>query len=110
MGSHWFLARTGPKIQASTSPTTMTAPAIIETNPQEMETLAALPFSIFLTLIAPLGEAVKGVLQAGHLTFLPTSSSLTLSRLPQLSHTTEMAMVIFSDDYSADSSRGARGN
>src|SRR5436190_385443 len=110
MGSHWFLARTGPKTQARTSPTTMSAPAIIETNPQEMETFACLPFSIFLTLIAPLGEAVKGVLQPGHLTFLPTSSSFTLSRFPQLSQTTEIAMVIFSDDNAADSSVGARGN
>jgi len=49
------------------------------------------------TLIAALGDAVKGVLQAGHFTFLPTSSSFTLSRFPHESHTTEIAMAEFSD-------------
>jgi hypothetical protein len=48
---------------------------------------------------------VKADLHAGHLTFLPTSSSLTLSRLPQLLHTTEIAMLMFSADNDADSSR-----
>ncbi|HEV8290391.1 MAG TPA: hypothetical protein VGP94_00640 [Tepidisphaeraceae bacterium] len=71
-------------------------------NPHEMETLAAFSFGVFFTLMAPLGDAVKPVLQAGHLTFLPTNSSLTLSRFPQLSHTTEIAMVGISNDHARD--------
>src|SRR4051812_10877878 len=80
------------------NPTTATAKAIMEIKPQEMATLGPFSRTVFgFTFTAPLGEAVKGVLQAGHLTFLPTSSSLTLSRFPQLSHTTRMAMVEFSE-------------
>src|SRR5438445_7032578 len=94
IGSQSFFARTGPKTIATIIPTIATPSAIIETKPQEIETLA--PFSLgplgFIR-IAPLGDAVNVVLQPGHLTFLPTSSSRTLSLLPQELHTTEIAMV-----------------
>src|SRR5687767_12968869 len=93
MGSHWCLARTGPTTMRMINSTTPTPPPIMEMKPQEMETFASFSLTIFFTRIAPLTEAVKAVLQAGHRTFLPMDSSLTLRRLPQLSQMTETAMV-----------------
>src|SRR5439155_14330144 len=98
IGSHWFFARTGPKTIARMNPTTATAPAIMPIKPQETATFGPFPFATFgFTLTAPLGEAVNAVLHAGHFTFLPTSSSFTLSRFPHESQTTKIAMAEFSN-------------
>src|SRR5436853_7681644 len=94
MGSHWCLARTGPTTMSTTASTAATPPSIMEMKPQDTETFASFSLMTFLTRIAPLTEAVKGFLQAGHRTFLPMDSFLTLSRLPQLSQMTETAMVV----------------
>src|SRR3954464_9846334 len=98
MGSHWCLARTGPTTMRMTKATAATPPAIIEIKPQEMETFASFSLMTFFTRIAPLAEAVKGFLQEGHRTFLPMDSSLTLSRLPQVSQMTETAAMVEPSD------------